>query len=122
MSWDKKNWRKKPRVQMPAYGNIDELVSVEKSLEALPPLVFAGDVSSATLLSDSALGLECTKIEGFSSVYWCEVPELDLDCVQKNPKMDRFSMVIGAKTFDRRQISCCFSYATGSSLSAFWLL
>ncbi len=44
MSWDKKNWRKKPRVQMPAYGNIDELVSVEKSLEALPPLVFAGEV------------------------------------------------------------------------------
>ena len=44
MSWDKKNWRKKPRVQMPAYGNIDELVSVENSLEALPPLVFAGEV------------------------------------------------------------------------------
>ena len=44
MSWDKKNWRKKPRVQMPAYGNIDELVSVENRLEALPPLVFAGEV------------------------------------------------------------------------------
>ena len=44
MSWDKKNWRKKPRVQMPAYSNLDDLVSVEHSLEALPPLVFAGEV------------------------------------------------------------------------------
>ena len=44
MSWDSKNWRTKPRVQMPAYSDLDELVSVEKSLEALPPLVFAGEV------------------------------------------------------------------------------
>ena len=44
MGWDKKNWREKPRVQMPAYGNPDELASVESSLEALPPLVFAGEV------------------------------------------------------------------------------
>ena len=44
MNWDKKNWRKKPRVQMPAYSNLDDLVSVEHSLEALPPLVFAGEV------------------------------------------------------------------------------
>ena len=44
MSWDRKNWRTKPRVQMPAYSDLDELVSVEKSLEALPPLVFAGEV------------------------------------------------------------------------------
>ena len=44
MSWDRKNWRTKPRVQMPAYSDLDELVSVENSLEALPPLVFAGEV------------------------------------------------------------------------------
>ena len=44
MGWDKKDWRGKPRVQMPAYGNLDELASVESSLEALPPLVFAGEV------------------------------------------------------------------------------
>ncbi|MDA9703020.1 3-deoxy-7-phosphoheptulonate synthase class II [Paracoccaceae bacterium] len=44
MDWDKKGWRGKPRVQMPAYGNLDELASVESSLEALPPLVFAGEV------------------------------------------------------------------------------
>ena len=44
MDWDKKSWRGKPRVQMPTYGNLDELASVESSLEALPPLVFAGEV------------------------------------------------------------------------------
>ena len=44
MAWDKKGWRGKPRVQMPTYGNLDELASVESSLEALPPLVFAGEV------------------------------------------------------------------------------
>ena len=44
MGWDKRDWRKKPRVQMPTYGNLDELASVEGSLEALPPLVFAGEV------------------------------------------------------------------------------
>jgi len=46
MSWDKKNWREKPRVQMPVYGDLKELESVENSLEALPPLVFAGEVRS----------------------------------------------------------------------------
>ena len=44
MDWDKKGWRGKPRVQMPTYSNLDELASVESSLEALPPLVFAGEV------------------------------------------------------------------------------
>ncbi len=44
MVWDKKGWRGKPRVQMPTYSNLDELASVESSLEALPPLVFAGEV------------------------------------------------------------------------------
>ena len=44
MDWDKKGWRGKPRVQMPTYGNLDELASVQSSLEALPPLVFAGEV------------------------------------------------------------------------------
>ena len=46
MNWDKRSWREKPRVQMPAYSDIKELVSVENSLEALPPLVFAGEVRS----------------------------------------------------------------------------
>ena len=46
MSWDKRSWREKPRVQMPLYSDIEELASVEISLEALPPLVFAGEVRS----------------------------------------------------------------------------
>ena len=46
MSWDKRDWREKPRVQMPVYSDIKELASVENSLEALPPLVFAGEVRS----------------------------------------------------------------------------
>ena len=46
MSWNKTDWRKKPRVQMPDYGNLEELASVENSLEALPPLVFAGEVEA----------------------------------------------------------------------------
>ena len=46
MSWDKTNWREKPRVQMPVYSDTKELASVENSLEALPPLVFAGEVRS----------------------------------------------------------------------------
>ena len=46
MSWDKTNWREKPRVQMPVYNDTKELASVESSLEALPPLVFAGEVRS----------------------------------------------------------------------------
>jgi 3-deoxy-7-phosphoheptulonate synthase len=46
MGWDKRSWREKPRVQMPDYGDIKELASVENSLEALPPLVFAGEVRS----------------------------------------------------------------------------
>jgi len=46
MRWDKTNWREKPRVQMPVYSDTKELASVENSLEALPPLVFAGEVRS----------------------------------------------------------------------------
>ena len=34
MDWDKKGGRGKPRVQMPTYGNLDELAYVESSLEA----------------------------------------------------------------------------------------
>ena len=46
MRWDKRSWREKPRVQMPVYSDTKELASVENSLEALPPLVFAGEVRS----------------------------------------------------------------------------
>jgi 3-deoxy-7-phosphoheptulonate synthase len=41
--WEKRNWRSKPRVQMPDYKNQDVLNSVEKQLSSYPPLVFAGE-------------------------------------------------------------------------------
>ncbi len=43
-SWDRSSWRDKARRQMPEYSDIERLRSVEKSLNNLPPLVFAGEV------------------------------------------------------------------------------
>ena len=42
--WQKTDWRNKPRVQMPEYTDAAALASVEGSLAAYPPLVFAGEV------------------------------------------------------------------------------
>ena len=41
--WKKSDWRKKSRVQMPDYQNINVLNDVEKQLSKYPPLVFAGE-------------------------------------------------------------------------------
>ena len=41
--WQKSDWRKKPRVQMPDYTDAAALEAVEKQLSAYPPLVFAGE-------------------------------------------------------------------------------
>jgi len=41
--WNKSDWRKKPRVQMPDYKNIEILKDVENQLGKYPPLVFAGE-------------------------------------------------------------------------------
>ena len=43
ITWGKRNWRSKPRVQMPDYKNQEVLTSVEKQLSSYPPLVFAGE-------------------------------------------------------------------------------
>ena len=43
-NWNKSSWRTKKRHQMPEYIDITQLKKVEKSLESLPPLVFAGEV------------------------------------------------------------------------------
>ena len=43
-NWDKSSWRTKQRHQMPEYIDKLQLEKVEKSLESLPPLVFAGEV------------------------------------------------------------------------------
>ena len=52
------------------------------------PLVFAGEIKgdAARFLSDSDLGMECTVMDGFSSVYWCEAPELNVDCLTDTEK------------------------------------
>ena len=41
--WQKSDWRKKPRVQMPDYLDAAALADVEARLSAYPPLVFAGE-------------------------------------------------------------------------------
>ena len=41
--WQKSDWRGKPRVQMPDYGDADRLHAVEAQLSKYPPLVFAGE-------------------------------------------------------------------------------
>ncbi|MCM2561077.1 3-deoxy-7-phosphoheptulonate synthase class II [Lutimaribacter sp. EGI FJ00015] len=41
--WQKTDWRKKPRVQMPDYTDQAELNAVEAQLSHYPPLVFAGE-------------------------------------------------------------------------------
>ncbi|MFY0691336.1 MAG: 3-deoxy-7-phosphoheptulonate synthase class II [Paracoccaceae bacterium] len=42
-TWNKSDWRKKPRVQMPEYTDAAELKAVEAQLASYPPLVFAGE-------------------------------------------------------------------------------
>jgi len=41
--WQKSDWRKKPRVQMPDYTDAGALNAVEAQLTRYPPLVFAGE-------------------------------------------------------------------------------
>ena len=42
-AWQKSDWRAKPRVQMPEYGDSAALNAVEAQLAKFPPLVFAGE-------------------------------------------------------------------------------
>jgi 3-deoxy-7-phosphoheptulonate synthase len=42
-NWQKSDWRKKPRVQMPDYTDAPALAQVEDRLSHYPPLVFAGE-------------------------------------------------------------------------------
>ena len=41
--WQKTDWRKKSRIQMPEYTDQDTLKAVESKLAKYPPLVFAGE-------------------------------------------------------------------------------
>jgi 3-deoxy-7-phosphoheptulonate synthase len=42
-TWNKSDWRKLPRVQMPDYTDVAALNAVEAQLSKYPPLVFAGE-------------------------------------------------------------------------------
>ena len=42
-TWQKSDWRSKPRIQMPDYTDAEALHAVESKLSKYPPLVFAGE-------------------------------------------------------------------------------
>ena len=42
-NWNKSDWRKKPRIQMPDYTDAAALAAVEAQLSSYPLLVFAGE-------------------------------------------------------------------------------
>ena len=42
-AWQKTDWRRKPRVQMPDYPDAEALSAAESRLSKYPPLVFAGE-------------------------------------------------------------------------------
>ena len=44
--WNVDSWRGMPVLQLPEYPSQAHLQQVEKQLQALPPLVFAGEVRS----------------------------------------------------------------------------
>jgi len=44
--WTPQSWRGKPIIQVPTYADADKLDSVEQTLRASPPLVFAGEARS----------------------------------------------------------------------------
>ncbi|QEE35585.1 3-deoxy-7-phosphoheptulonate synthase class II [Octadecabacter sp. SW4] len=46
--WQKSDWRKKPRIQMPTYTDDAALKAVEAKLSSYPPLVFAGEARRLT--------------------------------------------------------------------------
>jgi len=55
--WQKTDWRKKPRVQMPDYTDATALGVVEAQLSQYPPLVFAGEARKLkTALGQAARG------------------------------------------------------------------
>ncbi len=42
-TWNKSDWRKKERIQMPEYTDLEALYAVESKLASYPPLVFGGE-------------------------------------------------------------------------------
>lgn len=55
--WTVDSWKSKKALQLPEYPNQEELDSVLKTLEAFPPIVFAGEARSLEeRLSEAAMG------------------------------------------------------------------
>jgi 3-deoxy-7-phosphoheptulonate synthase len=63
-TWQKTNWRDKPRVQMPAYTDAGALSGVEARLSKYPPLVFAGEARRLTQLLGAASRGEAFLLQG----------------------------------------------------------
>ncbi|MGC9418428.1 MAG: class II 3-deoxy-7-phosphoheptulonate synthase [Rhodovulum sp.] len=56
-TWQKSDWRSRPRVQMPDYTDAEALAAVEAQLAKYPPLVFAGEARKLTAkLGEAAQG------------------------------------------------------------------
>ncbi|XAR48547.1 3-deoxy-7-phosphoheptulonate synthase [Bertholletia excelsa] len=55
--WTVDSWKKKKALQLPEYPDAEELESVLRTIEAFPPLVFAGEARSLEeRLADAAMG------------------------------------------------------------------
>ncbi len=63
-TWQKSDWRGKPRVQMPDYTDADALGAVEDRLSAYPPLVFAGEARRLTQQLGAASRGEAFLLQG----------------------------------------------------------
>lgn len=57
LKWTPESWKLKKALQLPDYPNADELESVLKTIEAFPPIVFAGEARNLEeRLADAAVG------------------------------------------------------------------
>jgi len=55
--WTVESWKSKPTLQLPEYPNQQELETVLKTIEAFPPLVFAGEARHLEeKLAEAAIG------------------------------------------------------------------
>lgn len=57
LKWTPESWKLKKALQLPDYPNANELESVLKTIEAFPPIVFAGEARNLEeRLADAAVG------------------------------------------------------------------
>jgi len=63
-TWQKTDWRSRPRVQMPDYEDQEALKTVEAQLAKYPPLVFAGEARNLTAKLGQASRGEAFLLQG----------------------------------------------------------